>query len=67
MEKTNVGIGSRVCIVSYGPFRGLKGVIKSIYSVNINDNPMRFYLIDVEIVSLQEPVWFQDEEVEIIS
>jgi hypothetical protein len=59
--------GQRVCITSYGPFRGLKGTIRVVDTIASEAEPFCFYLIDLEGAQIKEPIWFEYEEVESVS
>ena len=61
--------GSRVCIVSYSPFRGLRGTIRTVDTIPYPDvdEPFCFYHIELEGTQLKEPIWFQHDEIEITS
>lgn len=61
--------GSRVRIVSYSPFRGLRGTIRTVDAIPHPDidEPFCFYHIELEGAHLKEPIWFQHDEVEITS
>jgi hypothetical protein len=61
--------GSRVRVVSYSPFRGLKGTIRTVDVIPHPDidEPFCFYHIELEGAHLKEPIWFQHDEVEITS
>lgn len=59
--------GSRVCVVSYSPFRGLKGTIRTVHRLAPVDEPFCLYQIELEEAHSEEPIWFEQEEVEIIS
>jgi len=70
MEKPVLQVGSRVRIVSYSPFRGLRGVITrvdEIPSTSGLSEPLRFYLVRLEGAYIKDPVWFNHEEVEPIT
>lgn len=70
MEKPILQVGSRVRITSYGPFRGLRGVIQRIDEIRPSSElsePFCFYLVRLEGAHITDPVWFQYEEVEPIS
>ena len=58
--------GSRVRVVSYSPFRGLKGTIRIVNAIPHPDidEPFCFYQIELEGTQLKEPIWFQHDEVE---
>jgi hypothetical protein len=61
-------IGSRVRVANYSPFRGLKGTIRAVNMIDIDlEEPFCFYLIALEGVQLQEPIWFEYTEVELIT
>jgi hypothetical protein len=61
-------VGSRVQVISYGPFRGLKGTILMVDTITIDlKEPFCFYLIALEGAHIREPVWFKYDEVEPIS
>jgi hypothetical protein len=60
-------VGSRVRVASYGPFRGLTGTVQKVHAISGCDEPFCFYLIAVEGTYLEQPVWFQYEEVEGVS
>lgn len=63
-------IGSWVRVISYGPFRGLRGTIRSVNTISspdLDEEPFCFYLIALEGTHLPEPVWFEYDEVELIS
>lgn len=59
--------GSRVRIVSYSPFRGLRGTIRTVDTIPYPDvdETFCFYHIELEGTHLKEPIWFQHDEVEI--
>jgi hypothetical protein len=63
-------IGDKVYVISYSPFRGLRGTIRKvdhITSADMNELPFIFYEVDLEDAYIRESVWFQGEEVELIS
>ncbi len=61
-------VGSRVQVMSYGPFRGLKGTILLVDNITIDlEEPFCFYLIALEGARIREPVWFKYDEVEPIA
>ena len=59
-------VGSRIRVVSYGPFRGLKGTIRTVDAIPQLDESCCFYYIELEGSSIKEPVWFEHEEVELL-
>ena len=67
MKRTVFQVGSRIRIVSYNPFRGLKGTIRTVHTIPDLDEPFCFYLIALEGSYVKEAVWFQYEEVESVS
>ena len=55
-------------IISYSPFRGLRGTILKVDSIPIDfDEPYCFYLVAVEGSRIQQPIWFEYHEVELFS
>jgi hypothetical protein len=57
---------SRVHVISYGPFRGLKGTIRKVDTIPglEADEALCFYLVELEGTHIKEPIWFQCDEVE---
>lgn len=64
MENHVFSEGSRVRVVSYSPFRGLKGTIRIVHRIVPLDEVFCFYQIELEGAQVKEPVWFTYEEVE---
>ena len=59
--------GSRVYVVSYSPFRGLKGTIRTVHQIAPLDELFCFYQIELEGAQVKNPVWFTYEEVELLA
>jgi hypothetical protein len=59
--------GSRVRIVSYGPFRGLKGTIRTVHRIAAGEEPFCFYQIELEGAQVRQPIWFEYDEVELVA
>ena len=60
--------GSLVRITSYSPFRGLKGTIRTVDCiVDDLEEPFCYYLIELEGTQSKEPIWFEYDEVEVIT
>jgi len=61
--------GFRVRIISYSPFRGLRGTIRKVDTIPQpdGDEPFCFYHVELEGIHLKEPIWFQHDEVEMAS
>jgi hypothetical protein len=67
MRNSVVPIGSRVHVTSYGPFRGLRGMIRAVDVIADDlEEPFCFYLIALEGLTFLEPIWFTYDEVELI-
>ncbi len=65
MQTTILPVDSLVDVTSYGPFRGLRGTIRQVHTIEtVPDEPFCFYLVAMEGVQIQEPVWFEYDEVE---
>ncbi len=61
-------VGSLVRVTSYGPFRELRGIVKTVDTIEaLLDEPFCFYLVALEGTQLKEPVWFECDEVESIA
>ena len=60
--------GSRVCVISYGPFRGLKGTIRKVDTIPGLEagEACCFYLVELEGKHIKEPIWFECDEVELV-
>jgi hypothetical protein len=55
-------------VTSYSPFRGLRGTILKVDRISANlDEPFCFYMIALEGAHIQEPIWFEYNEVELIT
>ncbi len=70
MEKSDLQVGSRVHIISYSPFRGLRGVIQCVDEIPLTPDlsePFCFYLVRLEGAQIKDPIWFHYEEVEPIT
>jgi len=56
-----------VDVISYSPFRGLKGTVQTVNTIaDEAEEPFCFYLVALEGTQLQEPVWFEHDEVEAV-
>jgi hypothetical protein len=61
-------IGSQVQVTNESPWRGLRGTIVAIHMIaDPLDEPFCFYLVALEGVQMKEPIWFDYQEVELIS
>ncbi len=60
--------GRRVRVISYGPFRGLKGTIRKVDTIPGLEagEAFCFYLVELEGTHTREPVWFACDEVELV-
>ena len=67
MRSTPLQIGSRVHVISYSPFRGLRGTVRMIDEIPSSDEPFCFYLITLERAQVEEPIWFEYDEVELVT
>ncbi|HEU5376831.1 MAG TPA: hypothetical protein VFV38_15455 [Ktedonobacteraceae bacterium] len=58
---------SRIRVTHYGPFRGMKGTIQAVDTIDDDlEEPFCFYLVALEGTTLQEPIWFEYDEIELI-
>ena len=67
MEVEVFPIGNRVQVTNYSPFRGLRGTVLTIHMIAALEEPFCFYLVALEGVQIKEPLWFEYNEVELIS
>jgi hypothetical protein len=60
--------GSRVRVISYGPFRGLKGTIRKVDTIPGLEagEAFCFYLVELDLTHFKEPIWFECDEVELV-
>src|SRR5438477_9972460 len=67
MQTNVLPVGSLVDVISYSPFRGLKGTVQTVNTIaDEAEEPFCFYLVALEGTQLQEPVWFEHDEVEAV-
>jgi hypothetical protein len=67
-EQAIYPVGSPVHVTSYSPFRGLNGTIQAVDTISDDvEEPFCFYLVDLEGTQLKEPMWFEYDEVELIT
>jgi hypothetical protein len=60
--------GSHVQVVSYGPFRGLRGTIRTVDIIADDiEEPYCFYHIALDGSQIKQPIWFEYDEVELIA
>jgi len=67
MNNQVLPVGSRVCVISYSPFRGLIGTIRTVDTIPDleADEAFCFYLVELEGTHIKEPIWFACDEVEL--
>jgi hypothetical protein len=66
-QDTVFAVDSQVCVTSYGPFRGLRGTIRTVDTIvsdREDEKPFCFYKIALEGAYIREPIWFESDEVE---
>jgi hypothetical protein len=60
--------GSLVRITSYSPFRELRGTIRTVDTIADDvEEPFCYYLIEMDGTQNKEPIWFEYNEVEVIT
>jgi len=69
MNNQVLPVGSRVRVISYSPFRGLIGTIRTIDTIPDleADEAFCFYLVELEGTHSKDPIWFECDEVELVS
>ncbi len=61
-------VGSRVRVTGYSPFRGLRGTILTVDTISAElEEPFCFYQIELEGAYIKEPIWFEFDEVELVT
>ncbi len=60
-------VGSRVRVISYSPFRGFKGTVRTVRCILPLEEQFCFYQITLEGASNQEPIWFEFDDVELMT
>ena len=61
-------VGTRVQVISYSPFRGLRGTIRTVDTISDDlEEPFCFYQIALDGAFIKEPIWFEFDEVELIT
>jgi hypothetical protein len=62
-------VAGRVRVTSYSPYRGLKGTIQTVEPIpHLEGEELScFYHIELDAAHIEEPIWFEHEEVELIS
>lgn len=67
MQTNILPVGSLVDVTSYSPFRGLRGTVQAVNTIaDESEEPFCFYLVALEGTHIQEPIWFEHNEVEAI-
>ena len=68
MGDTVFPVGTRVQVISYSPFRGLRGTIRTVNTISDDlEEPFCFYQIALDGTYIKEPIWFEFDEVELIT
>lgn len=60
-------VESKIRVVSYGPFGGLRGTIIMVDTIAHLEEPFCFYLVALEGAQMKEPVWFEHDEMELVT
>ena len=67
MQTNILPVGSLVDVISYSPFRGLRGTIEVVNTItDESEQPFCFYLVMLEGAHIQKPIWFEYSEVEAV-
>jgi hypothetical protein len=68
MNNQVLPVGSMVRVISYGPFRGLKGTIRKVDTIPglAAGEAFCFYLVELVGAHIKEPIWFECDEVELV-
>ena len=61
-------VGSRVQVINYSPFRGLKGTIRTVDTISVDlEEPFCFYYIALDGANIKEPIWFEYDDVDSVT
>jgi hypothetical protein len=66
MESNVLAVGSLVYVTCYGPCWGLRGIIHAVDVIALADapeEPVYFYLVDLQEGQVREPVWFIHDDI----
>ncbi len=67
MQTNILPVGSLVDVISYSPFRGLRGTVQVVNTIaDEAEEPFCFYLVTLEGAHIQTPIWFEFNEVEAV-
>ena len=67
MQTNILPVGSLVDVTSYSPFRGLRGTVQAVNTIADElEEPFCFYLVALEATYIQDPIWFEYTEVEVV-
>ncbi len=67
MQTSILPVGSLVDVISYSPFRGLRGTVQMVNTIaDEAEEPFCFYLVTLEGAHIQKPIWFECNEVEAV-
>ena len=68
MEQNIYPLGSLVQVNNYSPFRGLRGTIQVVDTIsNDFEETFCFYKIALEGAYIKEPIWFECEEIGLVT
>jgi hypothetical protein len=68
LDEDVLPIGCKVRVVNDSPFRGRKGTILAIHMIATpGESVFCFYLVALDEAHLQEPLWFEYQEVELVA
>ena len=61
-------VGNLVRIANDSPFHGRKGIIRTVDCIfDDGEEPFCFYLVALEGTQIKEPMWFEYNEVELLT
>lgn len=66
MEINILAVGNLVYVTCYGPYWGLRGIVRAVDVIVLADTqeePSYFYLVALQEGQLKEPVWFVHDDV----
>ena len=66
MESNVLAVGSLVYVTCYGPYWGIRGIVHAVDVIALADTPdepVYFYLVDLQEGQKKEPLWFAHDDV----
>ena len=68
MESNVLPVGSLVYVTCYGPYWGLRGIIRAVDVITLVDTQesLSFYLVALQEGQIEEPLWLVHDDVAVV-